>query len=564
MEPITGETIGSQSIGREKRWKTSKFLAILFFVLTLIIGTLLVQSNQDRKKLSDNLKTTRVQIEEAARQRREAVIQRKISEQQQQIAEQQRIMTEKERQFALDQQMIAQNERTEALHQKQLAEESRGDALNARDEAESQRKEAIQLKQIAEEQRKIAEKSEENARKLQLLAVAQSLAIQSETMQESFQGDLPDLLAVEAYLLNLENGGSVNDPDIFTALSLAADDIISFRSHKDEVRGIALSKDGRMLASCSMEGTVDLWDLNKETPAPIRLNVPENLNTGFRSICFSSDIQFLAAGDISGNTIVWNLEQPDKDARILSVSPAIITNIQFFSGNNKLVVANSAGKIRIWDLDQPLPSWKEFSDPQFSPVTAIICLNDNESVIWANENGKVYLYNPKSMSFSPPLILDCKNKITTLALNQEEDLLAVGYEDGMINLWNYNEIDQPATQLIGHISAVNDICFCPAREAMASCSYDGTIRIWDIKNMANQSVVLRDHDAWIYDIAITPDGDRLISAGADKIIRSRTINPAVLARDICSKITRNLTVDEWAEYIGQDIEYRNTCDQTER
>ena len=115
-------------------------------------------------------------------------------------------MTEKERQFALDQQMIAQNERGEALHQKQLAEESRGDALKARDEAESQRKEAIQLKQIAEEQREIAEKSEENARKLQLLAVAQSLAIQSETMQESFQGDLPayNILQFQRQLLALQ------------------------------------------------------------------------------------------------------------------------------------------------------------------------------------------------------------------------------------------------------------------------------------------------------------------------------------------------------------------------
>jgi WD40 repeat protein len=200
------------------------------------------------------------------------------------------------------------------------------------------------------------------------------------------------------------------------------------------------------------------------------------------------------------------------------------------------------------------------NDPDKETITEIYILS-NESIVWSNKNGKVYLFNPQSMSSAPVELVKVSEPITTMSVDLKEMQLATGLSTGIITLWDIKGINKPVANLIGHISGVNQLCFCPVRPALGSCSYDGTIRIWNIENPDEQSITLRSSNSWLFSIAISPDGSRLISGGVDQTIRLWIVDQDILADKICNMVKRNLTHEEWNKYIGADIEYCEICSE---
>jgi WD40 repeat protein len=84
-----------------------------------------------------------------------------------------------------------------------------------------------------------------------------------------------------------------------------------------------------------------------------------------------------------------------------------------------------------------------------------------------------------------------------------------------VRLWSWNTPDAPPVVLRGHKDEVNSVAFSPDGQTLAAGSYDKTIRLW-----------------------LTTKG---------------------LAETVCKKVWRNLTKDEWHEFVGADIPYKRTC-----
>ena len=108
-----------------------------------------------------------------------------------------------------------------------------------------------------------------------------------------------------------------------------------------------------------------------------------------------------------------------------------------------------------------------------------------------------------------------------------------------------------------HTSGVTSIAFAPDGSRIATACYDWKIRIWNAKEdlSKQQPVLLSDFDYWIMDIQFTRDGNKLLAAGADKTVRIWDINSANLFAEVSKKVKRELTEEEWDQYIGKDIPY---------
>jgi WD40 repeat protein len=55
------------------------------------------------------------------------------------------------------------------------------------------------------------------------------------------------------------------------------------------------------------------------------------------------------------------------------------------------------------------------------------------------------------------------------------------------------------------------------------------------------------------------DGETLVSGGADRTVRIWPTRSALLADAICEHATRNLTPEEWGDFLPADITWEATC-----
>jgi hypothetical protein len=113
--------------------------------------------------------------------------------------------------------------------------------------------------------------------------------------------------------------------------------------------------------------------------------------------------------------------------------------------------------------------------------------------------------------------------------------------------------------LRGHENAVYSVAFSPDGQTLASGSEDSTIRLWDLRQPAAAPTVLHGHGNMVSSVAFSPDGQTLASGSGDQTIRFWDGRTEIPAGKICKQVWRNLTLDEWRQFVGMDLPYERTC-----
>ncbi|HII06471.1 MAG TPA: hypothetical protein HA349_03920 [Methanotrichaceae archaeon] len=91
---------------------------------------------------------------------------------------------------------------------------------------------------------------------------------------------------------------------------------------------------------------------------------------------------------------------------------------------------------------------------------------------------------------------------------------------------------------------------------MATASYRAA-QLWDASN--GKKLARLEHDDDVNRIAFSPDGTTLTTASDDHTARIWHLQSEDLIFEAVSCLSRNLTAEEWRQYLG-DEPYRETCD----
>jgi len=131
--------------------------------------------------------------------------------------------------------------------------------------------------------------------------------------------------------------------------------------------------------------------------------------------------------------------------------------------------------------------------------------------------------------------------------------LASGGDDGKIRIWPKDFAGAP--EVLSQGGAVSSLAVL-GDGRLASSGGDGKIEIWP-KDFAGPPEVLRQGSP-VESLAVLKDG-RLASGGEDGRIRIWLVDAQELVATLCLRAGRNLTKDEWAQYIGSDILWQPSC-----
>jgi WD40 repeat protein len=150
-----------------------------------------------------------------------------------------------------------------------------------------------------------------------------------------------------------------------------------------------------------------------------------------------------------------------------------------------------------------------------------------------------------------------KNRVLSVAFSPGGGILASGSDDKTIRLWDlktYKPLDSPLT----HEGYVGSVAFSPDGAILASGSNGGTIRLWDSNTRKKMGPPLICHEGWVGCVVFSQDGHILASGGEDGFICLWDMDVESWIRRACQLANRNLTRNEWRQYLG-NLPYRVTC-----
>jgi len=122
-----------------------------------------------------------------------------------------------------------------------------------------------------------------------------------------------------------------------------------------------------------------------------------------------------------------------------------------------------------------------------------------------------------SQDFTRVAFLDTSTWVSTVSFSHFSELIAIGDENGLIQLWNTNSW-KPVSFLSGHNKGIIKLLFSEDDQQLLSLSADETIKIWDV---GTKTVVheFSERTDFVTDMVFTPDNHYLITVGKNKKIQ---------------------------------------------
>jgi len=510
-----------------------------------------------------------VQTIEAEKQRKEAEIQKgealkqqQIAEKQKGIAEDQTVEAQKQKDLAVlaaeeakKQQGIAELNANEALRQKGIAVQFAKEAQKQQKIAEMQRELAISNEKQANIQRDRADQQRDRADKLRLLSIAQSMAVKSVQMDEDTMRK--GLLAMQAYKFYNENGGNPNQHEIYDGLyyalkELKVKDYNALRGHKDAVRSIVYSADGKSMYTAGSDGKILRWDMVSKSAVPTQLFASKYAMAG---LSVSTDNKYLSAGGASPNIRLFDLTKTENAAQVLRGHKKNVLFTAFTPDNQSLISVGADSLIMRWNL----ASGK--GDTVFNNVGSVkaIAMNPSgRSIAISNDKGEVTILSLTN-EFQPYVLEKNASVVYSLAYSHDGEFLAIGNITGTVRIIDVTN-KRLVVSLPGHKARVNELLYSKDDKKLATASFDGTVRVWDLTELNEQPLILKDHSNWVWSLAFSPEGDKLIAGCGDNLIRIWPTSSQVMSDQMCSLLKRNMTGAEWKRYVAKDgVPYVQTC-----
>ena len=249
----------------------------------------------------------------------------------------------------------------------------------------------------------------------------------------------------------------------------------SFNAHIGNVWNVKFHPTLDLFATAGDDTWVKLWDLKT-----FDLKQGWKLDNTVRAIAFAPDGKTLAAGDRDGGLYIYDVKT-GQELNTIELEQTTILGIDYSSDGKLLATVGSDKTVRVFDAGtlQQRQSFKGHQGPIYSvsfapqgPLLASVGFK-SETWIWNADTGENTL-KVEGQGGDNWAVGFC---------GQGRHLITGG-QDGTAKLWSLVDGSSVAT-LYGHTAAVHDIALDHERKRIATSSRDGTIRVWDASALKN-------------------------------------------------------------------------------
>ena len=267
-----------------------------------------------------------------------------------------------------------------------------------------------------------------------------------------------------------------------------------------------------------------------------------------QSVEFTKDGKYLATAGFDYHVRVWEIpsgrqvaDMPHADSiGAISLSP---------DGKYLATFTTNTGTVVVWETvtARELVRMKyegSLASVAFSPdgkyLAAAVLDKENATFVWEARTGREVsrLIDPEG--------------VVQIAFSPDGKHLAAAVLDGTARMWSITTGKEVAR--FRHLGQINSIAFNADGTYLGTASSDGTSRIWE--PLSGREVARLPAAAAA--LAFSPDDQHLATGGADSA-QIWVLRPEDLIKEACTRLTRNLTQDEWRQYVGNEP-YSPTCE----
>ena len=307
------------------------------------------------------------------------------------------------------------------------------------------------------------------------------------------------------------------------------------KSHASGVKSLAISPDGKLLASGDLNGSIKLWSLSE---GMLLTNLwresGRQVSMGVWSLAFSPDGHLLVAGGGTNAINLWTIPDGRYLATLMGHS-RFVTSLAI-SPDGKLLASGACDStIKLWALPegQLLNTLKWHSntvdslaispDGQFLVSVAVTYNQDNRSIaLWSLPKGTL-------LSVLPPRERDMKNggdtgttHVESLAISPDgKTLVSAGGNNSseVLDIWSL-----PQGQLIRSVHdeytrrtpfPLLSLAISPDGKVLASGAHEGGITLRSLPEGRFETMIKAHDGAQLYCVIFSRDGNVLISSGND-------------------------------------------------
>ncbi|MFB2769013.1 NACHT and WD repeat domain-containing protein [Pelatocladus sp. BLCC-F211] len=344
---------------------------------------------------------------------------------------------------------------------------------------------------------------------LRSISLKQNLPTQSLALCRRGKRELAALLACQAYGSHKDMGY----PKDLSQVDEALREILQYpyfsclltvpnkSSNKRDFWQVKFNGHGTMLAASNHDGSLWVWDLEKEGTTPKLIGWQEKAHDACHmspgsnldmTVVFSQDNQMLISSGRDGAIKLWDLshleinnlnvqrincisEIRDPDQKELSQDGfTSVSLINRQDGNKLLAAGNWTGNVWLWDISQPQQP-EQFREPLQRQLDWLATLQK-----WLDNliDGLSKLFSRKNHR---------KNRLSdpwiwSVDTSPDGKLLAAGGGDGIVYLWNIEDPLKPKLlrSLKKHKQEIFCVAFAPDGKWLASGSRDCTVCLWKL------------------------------------------------------------------------------------
>lgn len=269
--------------------------------------------------------------------------------------------------------------------------------------------------------------------------------------------------------------------------------------HEQPVNDVAFSRDGGLMLTTGLGGTVSVWD----THSGSLLAMPMRHPTQIIHAEFSPDGTRVLVLPDGLQALVWDLRLDESRSRRFFHSD-VVTSVRF-SGDGRQVLSTSRdGSARLWETangHETIPALRHetgVNAAAFSPDGLLLATAgaDHALRVWDTNNGERVL--------GP---LEHKGVVSTVELDPTGKRMLTATDAGRANVWDLSGGKELFAVVQG--GGLASACFSPDGNHVLTASRDGTVLLSDAQTGRRVIAPLRFQDA-VMGAVFSPDGQQVL------------------------------------------------------